>query len=130
MAQNKKLQKLSRAELLELLLAQSREAERLREQLEKANEKLADRHIRISNAGDLAHAVVEVNGVMDATRAAAQQYLDNIAIMYQEAEKACAQMIEQARCDAARIRRRACLEEADTEALLEEVQALLDEYND
>ena len=77
----KELKRLSRAELLDLLLVQTKEAERLRKRLEKAEQELADRNVQIEKAGDLAHAVVQINGVMEAAQAAAQQYLDNIARM-------------------------------------------------
>jgi len=81
----KELKRLSRAELLELLLIQTRETEQLRRKLEKAEAALADRQLRLSNAGDLAQAVLSINGVMEAAQAAAQQYLDNIIQMEQEA---------------------------------------------
>ena len=74
----KELKRLSRAELLELLLIQTRETEQLRRKLEKAEAALADRQLRLSNAGDLAQAVLSINGVMEAAQAAAQQYLRDV----------------------------------------------------
>ena len=62
----KELRRLSRAELLELLLEQTKEAERLRAKLIKAEEMLSDRELRMDNAGDIAHAALEINGVMEA----------------------------------------------------------------
>lgn len=103
----KELKKLSRAELLELLLAQTREVEHLRTKLEKAETLLADRHIQVLEAGDLAHAVLEINGVMEAAQAAAQQYLDNVKLMEKQTRAQCDQMLEEARTEAARIRERA-----------------------
>lgn len=103
----KQLKKLSRAELLELLLAQTKEVENLREKLIKAEALLSDRHIRVLEAGDLAHAVLAVNGVMEAAQAAAQQYLDNMTTMEQETRRKCDQMLEEARREATRIRENA-----------------------
>ena len=80
----KELKHLSRAELLELLLLQTKETERLMKKLEKADRMLSDRYLQVEKAGDLAHAVLEVNGIMEAAQAAAQQYLDNIIRMEQE----------------------------------------------
>lgn len=97
---DKTLKRLSRSELLELLLAQTRE----REALEK---KLEDRQLQIEKAGDIAHAVLEINGVMNATQAAAQQYLDNIARMEQVTKLRCEKMLHEARMEAARIRKEA-----------------------
>lgn len=99
----KELRRLSRSELLELLLVQTKETERLAEQLQKAETMLSDRYLRVETAGDLAHAVLEINGVMQAAQAAAQQYLDNIARMEQQAALRCEEMIHEARMKAERI---------------------------
>lgn len=48
--------------------------------------------------------MLEVNGVMEAAQAAARQYLDNIAVMEEEARERCRQMIDEAREEAERIR--------------------------
>ena len=69
----KELKRLTRAELLEMLLAQTQESERLRERLETAQAKLADRDLKIAQSGDLAQAALAVNGVMEAAQAAAKQ---------------------------------------------------------
>lgn len=127
MTETKKLRRLSRAELLELLLAESRETERLRQKLEMAEAALADRHIRMDAAGDLAHAVLEINGVMKATQAAAQQYLDNIAQMQLETEEKCRQLLAKAQADAERIRCHAAKETLTLAELLEDVSALLED---
>ena len=100
----RELKRLSRAELLELLLIQTRETEKLRGQLESAQKKLRDRHIAVTNSGDLAQAVLAVNGVMESANAAAQQYLLNIAAMEEETRKKCQEMLEQAKEEADQIR--------------------------
>ena len=46
--------------------------------------------MQVAEAGNLAEAVLAVNGVMEAAQAAAQQYLDNIAAMEQETRHKCA----------------------------------------
>ena len=70
---DRELRKLSRAELLELLLEESRENERLRAQLQEMNEKLADRAIRIERAGSIAEAALQLNGVFQEAEEAAAQ---------------------------------------------------------
>lgn len=102
--ERKKLQKLSRMELLELLLAQTRETELLREKLAKAEEALTDRYLKVTEAGDLAHAVLAVNDVVKNAQDAANQYLDNIERMQVETEKSCRRMIDEARREAEMIR--------------------------
>lgn len=96
----KELKKLNRAELLELLLIQTKENEKLRERLKKREEKLADRRIRIEQAGSLAEAVLAVNKVMEAAQEAAQQYLDNIAAMEAETKEKCEKLLAEAAASA------------------------------
>lgn len=75
---NRDLKKLSRAELLEMLIAQSKEVADLKERLNDAEERLADRQIRIDSAGSIAEASLALNGVFEAAQKAAEQYLENI----------------------------------------------------
>lgn len=75
----KELRKLSRIELLQLLVHQTKEVEKLREQLEIAENKLKEKEILLSEAGNIAEAALKINNVMEAAQAAADQYLQNIA---------------------------------------------------
>lgn len=75
---DKELKKLSRAKLLEMLIAQSKEVDSLKAQLKEANEKLEDRQIRIENSGSIAEAALQLNGLFEAAQNAAEQYLENI----------------------------------------------------
>lgn len=81
---DRELRKLSRADLLELLLQESRENERLRDELDKANQKLADRKIAIESAGSIAEAALELNGVFRSAEKAAAQYVENIRRLAEE----------------------------------------------
>ena len=74
----KELKKLKRSELLEMLLARTEEVERLRAELDEANEKLADRAIRLENVGSIAEAALKLNDVFAAADAAVEQYLKNV----------------------------------------------------
>ncbi|MBR5021529.1 MAG: hypothetical protein IKY17_07865 [Oscillospiraceae bacterium] len=105
----KELKKLSRAELLELLLIQTRETELLRRKLDAAEQEMKNREIRIREAGTLANAAMEINGVLYSAQKAAQQYLDNIARMEQETRFRCQQMLEEAMDEAERIREEAAV---------------------
>lgn len=122
----KELKKLNRAELLELLLVQTKETERLQKQLEKAEEELSSRYLRVLEAGNLAQAALSVNGVMEAAQAAAQQYLDNIVRMEEETRLRCENMLAEAREEAAQIVSSAPKQhDYAEEALLEEIFDLL-----
>ena len=75
---NKELRRLSRRELLELLIEQGKKAERLQEQLDEANAKLLSREIQVASAGSIAEAALRLNHIFEDAQAAADQYLENI----------------------------------------------------
>lgn len=75
---DKELKRLNRAELLEMLLAQMEENEKLNRQLQEARDALDNRQIAIEQSGTLAEAVMRLNGVFEAADQAARQYLENI----------------------------------------------------
>lgn len=78
---DKELKRLSRGELLEMLIAQASENEKLKQELEDAQAALQDRSIAIDNAGSIAEASLQLSGVFEAAQNAAEQYLANIRRM-------------------------------------------------
>ncbi len=80
----RELKKLSRADLLELLLNERRENEGLRLRLEEAEQKLEDRKIQLEQAGSIAEAALQLNGVFAAAEAAAKQYVDSVRCLAEE----------------------------------------------
>lgn len=94
----KELKKLSRAEILQMLIMQTERVEQLENELKEKEEyyqcqmsaleeALADKRIRNRKAGSIAAAALEINGVLEAAQKAADQYLDNIRYIYQQLEK-------------------------------------------
>lgn len=75
------LSKLKRSELLEIMLAQSEEIDRLRAELAQKDQQLQDRQIAIANAGSIAEAALSVTKVFDEAQKAADLYLDNVRRM-------------------------------------------------
>ena len=84
------LRKLKRTDLLEMLVEQGKENEALKAKVAELEAKLSDREIRIEEAGTLAQAAFEMNGVLEAAQAAANQYLDNIKMLNERQESICA----------------------------------------
>ena len=74
----KELKKLNRKQLLELLLQQTERTEFLEAELEKANQKLADRIIKEKEAGSIAGAALQLSGIFEAAQNAADLYLESI----------------------------------------------------
>lgn len=83
----KELRRLKRAELLELLIAQTEETEALKAKLEQAEAKLASRELAVEEAGNLAEAALRLNGVFEAAQKTADQYLENIRRRAAEGEQ-------------------------------------------
>lgn len=75
---DRELRKLKRAELLEMMIAQNKEIELLREKLMRAEEKLKEREIRIGKAGSIAEAALQLNHIFEDAQRAADQYLENV----------------------------------------------------
>lgn len=96
----RELKKLSRIELIELLLEQSKENAQLRAMLKQAQDQLDDRAIRIEKAGSIAEASLQLNGVFQAAQAACEQYIENVEHLSSRQEEICAQMERdtQAKC--------------------------------
>jgi len=74
----KDLKKLSRIELLELLIEQTEENQLLTEQIKSLQTQLASRRIAIEESGSIAEASLKLNGVFAAAQAAADEYLENV----------------------------------------------------
>lgn len=125
----KELKRLSRSDLLEMLLDLSKENEKLRKENERLRTQLSDKNIAIENCGSLAEAALQLNGIFQAAEAACAQYTENVHARSAELEVRCQQreMEAEARCKRmeketreaceallaqARDQARACLEEA------------------
>jgi len=104
---DKELKRLNRKELLEMLLTQTEENERLKEAFVKTREKLEERKIVMGQAGSIAEAALKLNGVFDAAQNAAQQYLDSIRSLSENQEQMRQAILRQARAEADAIRREA-----------------------
>ena len=73
----RELLKLRRSELLEIMLAQSREIDALRQELQEAKARLDDRTIRIEKAGSLAEASLQLTKIFEEAQKAADLYVEN-----------------------------------------------------
>lgn len=74
----KDLRKLSKTELLELLIEQGRENLALKARLEAAEAELAQRRIAIEESGSLAEAALKLSGVFEAAQRAIDLYRENV----------------------------------------------------
>lgn len=109
----KELRKLNRVELLELLLQMSRENEELQTRLKQTEAALAERQLKVGQAGSIAEAALQLSGIFETAQKAADQYLANVqalsarqeeisARMEAETKQKCDAMVERAKADSER----------------------------
>lgn len=75
---DKELRRMSRSELLEMLVEQMEENERLREKLNAVQAELDHTQFAVKRVGTLAEAAMEMNGVFEAADKAAREYLEHV----------------------------------------------------
>lgn len=78
------LKKLSRAELLEMLIQEEKRIDQLEKELAEARETLKDRTIRIEKSGSIAEAALRLSGIFEAAQSAVDQYFENMERIAQE----------------------------------------------
>ena len=91
---DKELRRLRRDELLEILLGQQKEIDRLTTALAEAEKKLADREITIMNAGSIAEASLALTNVFAEAQRAADLYIENIRLRTEGLEDGAAAQAE------------------------------------
>lgn len=96
------LKKLSRADLLEMLIEQSEEVQKLRELLKEAEDQLSQREIIVNEAGSIAEASLQLNGIFESAQAASQQYLESIRLYSDYQKLVCEKREKQIKIDAER----------------------------
>ncbi len=74
----KELKKLNRAELLEIMLAQQTELEKLQAELAEARAELENREIKLRELGSIAEASIGLTDVFTEAQKAADLYLQNV----------------------------------------------------
>lgn len=107
---DRELQKLSRRELLELLVQQEQQKEALEARVAQLEGRLRDRSIELDRAGSIAEAALTLNGIFESADRAAAQYLENIKRCSDQQESICNRIISEAEQKA-----EAILEDAERE---------------
>lgn len=93
----RELRRLSRTDLLELLLTQSRQIDALQEELALAKQALEDKNIAIRKSGSIAEAALQLSGIFEAAQKACDQYTLNMEAMVKRQELLCAKMERETR---------------------------------
>ena len=100
---DKEFKRLSRAELIEIIYRLQLQIDKLTGENEALENALKDKRLRISNAGSLAEAVLEINGCLLSAQNAADQYLNEIKMIRDETEAEKKRILAKAQEEAAAI---------------------------
>ena len=100
---DKEFKRLSRAQLIDIIYQLQVKQDELTAENEKLKTALADKRLRVKNAGNLAEAALEIHNVMQSAQDAAAHYLEEIRVMHREAEEECRQLLEKTQKDAENI---------------------------
>lgn len=92
----KELRHLSRKELLEILIDQTKEITSLRDTVQKLENELTERRITIAESGSLAEASLKLNGLFADADKAAKQYLENAGLIEEEAREKADEIVAEA----------------------------------
>ena len=94
---SKELKKLSRRELVDIIYQLKKNEQDKQDQIAALEEELQDKRIRISVAGSIAEAAIDITQIFSSAQRTADLYLHEISAMKADAELECAKMLEEAR---------------------------------
>lgn len=97
---DKEFKRLNRSQLIEIIYQLQLEAEKLTEENMRLERELADKRLRLSNAGNIADAALEINNCFRSAQNAADQYLNEIKLLREETEAERQRILSQARAEA------------------------------
>ena len=97
---DKEFKRLSRAQLIEIIYQLQLQIDKLNEQTQKLESELADKRLRLSNAGNIADAALEINNCFRSAQNAAEQYLNEIKAIREETEAERQRILSQTRAEA------------------------------
>lgn len=78
MTDKTQLKKLSRLELIDMLIELKEENIALKNELEKANQQLESKRIELADVGSIADAALKLSGIFEDAQKACDLYLDNV----------------------------------------------------
>ena len=122
---DKEFKQLSRAQLIEIIYQLQLQIDGLTERNQALEDALADKRLRIRNAGNLAEAALQINDCFRSAQDAAEQYLNEIKAMREETEAERQRILAAAQAEAEMIVAGAQRKQGDYNSA---VEAILEEY--
>ena len=122
---DKEFKRLSRAQLIEIIYQLQLQIDKLSEQTQELERALNDKRLRLSNAGNIADAALEINNCFRSAQNAAEQYLNEIKAIREETEAERQRILAAAQAEAEAIIAGAKNTQGDYDSAIE---AILKEY--
>ena len=97
---DKEFKRLGRAQLIDIIYQFQLQVDKLTEENRNLERELADKRIRLSNAGNIADAALEINNCFRSAQSAAEQYLNEIKAIREETKAERERILSQARAEA------------------------------
>ena len=122
---DKEFKRLNRAQLIDIIYQLQLQIDKLNEQKQALEGELADKRLRLRNAGNLAVAALEINNCFQSAQSAAEQYLNEIEAIREETEAERQRILAQAQAVAEEIISGAKKTRGDYDSVIE---AILKKY--
>ena len=122
---DKEFKQLSRSQLIDIIYQFQLQVDKLTEQNQELERELADKRLRLQNAGNIADAALEINDCFRSAQNAAEQYLNEIKAIRDETEAERQRILSEAQAEAAAIVSNAKKTYGDYDSAIE---AILKEY--
>ena len=97
---DKEFKRLSRAQLIEVIYRLQLELDKANEEKQALESELNDKRFRLSNAGNIADAALEINNCFRSAQNAAEQYLNEIKTIREETEAERQRILKEAKAEA------------------------------
>ena len=94
---SKELKKLSRRELVDIIYQLKKNDEKRQEEIAALEAELQEKRIRISVAGSIAEAAIDITQLFSNAQRTADLYLHEIVAMKEDTERECAKILDEAK---------------------------------
>ena len=118
---DKEFKQLNRAQLIDIIYQLQLHIDELTDQKHSLEKALEDKRIRISNAGNIAEAALEINNCFRSAQNAAEQYLNEIQAIREETEAERQRILAAAKAEAEKIIAGAQKKQGDYDSVVEEI---------
>ena len=122
---DKEFKRLSRAQLIEIIYRLQLELDKVNDEKQLLESELKDKRLRLSNAGNIANAALEINDCFRSAQNAAEQYLNEIKAIREETDTERQRILKEAKAEAEAIIAGAKNTQGDYDSAID---AILKEY--